>query len=101
VGTWYWGPSAFLVSMVGGTDGGELEFRVGRSGERAFRFRRSGGGEWTGLDGYFAGEVLRPVRGPDGRVVALDLASHTYTRLPYDEAAPVPGGVDPGGWRAG
>ena len=54
-----------------------------------------------GLDGYFAGEVLRPVRGPDGRVVALDLASHTYTRLPYDQAAPVPGGVDPGGWRAG
>jgi hypothetical protein len=41
------------------------------------------------------------VRGPDGRVVALDLASHTYTRLPYDQAAPVPGGVDPGGWRAG
>ena len=26
VGTWYWGPSAFLVNMVGGTDGGELEF---------------------------------------------------------------------------
>jgi len=56
---------------------------------------------WTGLDSYFAGEPLRPVRGPDGRVVALDLASHTYTRIPYDAAAPVPGGVDPGGWRAG
>ena len=101
VGTWYWGPSAFLVSMVGGTDGGELEFRMGRSGERAFRFRRGDDGTWTGIDDYFAGELLRPVRGPDGRVVALDLASHTYTRLPYDEAAPVPGGVDPGGWRAG
>jgi CubicO group peptidase (beta-lactamase class C family) len=101
VGTWYWGPSAFLVSVVGRTDGGELEFRVGRSGERAFRFRRNGDGQWIGVDGYFAGEPLRPVRGPDGRVVALDLASHTYTRLPYDEAAPVPGGLDPGGWRAG
>jgi hypothetical protein len=87
--------------MVGATDGGELEFRVGRSGERAFRFRRNAAGEWTGVDGYFAGEVLRPVRGGDGRIVALDLASHTYTRLPYDQAAPVPGGVDPGGWRAG
>jgi CubicO group peptidase (beta-lactamase class C family) len=58
-----------------------------------------GDGTWTGLDGYFAGEPLRPVRGEDGRVVALDLASHTYTRLTYDAAAPVPGGVDPGGWR--
>ncbi len=94
VGTWYWGPSAFLVSMVGATDGGELEFRVGRSGDRAFRFRRHGDGQWIGLDGYFAGEVLRPVPGADGRIAALDLASHTYTRTPYDPAAPVPGGAD-------
>jgi CubicO group peptidase (beta-lactamase class C family) len=98
VGTWYWGPSAFLVNMVGGTDGGELEFRVGRSGERAFRFRRNGDGQWIGLDGYFAGELLRPVPGSDGRIVALDLASHTYTRTPYDPAAPVPGDVHPDGW---
>ena len=98
VGTWYWGPSAFLVNMMGGTDGGELEFRVGRSGERAFRFRRNGDGQWIGLDGYFAGELLRPVPGSDGRIVALDLASHTYTRTPYDPAAPVPGDVHPDGW---
>jgi CubicO group peptidase (beta-lactamase class C family) len=98
VGTWYWGPSAFLVNMVGGTDGGELEFRVGRSGERAFRFRRNGDGHWIGLDGYFAGELLQPVSGSDGRIVALDLASHTYTRTPYDPAAPVPGDVHPDGW---
>lgn len=98
VGTWYWGPSAFLVNMVGGTGGGELEFRVGRSGERAFRFRRNGDGQWIGLDGYFAGELLRPVPGSDGRIVALDLASHTYTRTPYDPAAPVPGDVHPDGW---
>jgi CubicO group peptidase (beta-lactamase class C family) len=104
VGTWYWGPRAFLVSAGSGPDGAGpvLEFRVAGSGEQAFRFGlRGDDGEWTGLDGYFAGEPLRPVRGPDGRVVALDLASHTYTRVPYDEAAPVPGGVDPGGWRAG
>ncbi len=98
VGTWYWGPSAFLVSMVGATDGGELEFRMGRSGERAFRFRRNGDGRWIGLDGYFAGEVLRPVPGADGQIVALDLASHNYTRTPYDPAAPVPGGLHPSGW---
>jgi hypothetical protein len=104
VGTWYWGPRAVLVSVGRGPDGTGpvLEFRVPGSAEPAFRFGRDGDeGTWTGLDSYFAGEPLRPVRGPDGRVVALDLASHTYTRIPYDEAAPVPGGVDPGGWRAG
>jgi CubicO group peptidase (beta-lactamase class C family) len=95
VGTWYWGPTAFLVSVGGGV----LEFQIAGSGARAFRFGPGPGGAWTGLDGYFAGEPLRPVRGPDGRVVSLDLASHTYTRLPYDPSAPVPGGVDPGGWR--
>jgi CubicO group peptidase (beta-lactamase class C family) len=95
VGTWYWGPMGFLVSVAGDM----LEFRAAGSGALAFRFRRGDGGSWTGFDGYFAGEPLRPVRGADGRVVALDLASHTYTRLPYDAAAPVPGGVDPGGWR--
>jgi len=58
---------------------------------------RAGDGSWTGLGGYSAGEPLRPVHGEDGRVVALDLASHTYPRLPYDVDAPVPGGVDPGG----
>jgi CubicO group peptidase (beta-lactamase class C family) len=95
VGTWYWGATPCLVSVTG-TD---LEFRPAGSRERGFRFRRDEGGGWTGIDDYFRGEPLRPVRGPDGRVVALDLASHTYTRLPYDEAAPVPGGVDPAGWR--
>jgi CubicO group peptidase (beta-lactamase class C family) len=104
VGTWYWGPRAVLVSVGGGPagPGPVLEFRVPGSAEPAFRFGRDGeDGEWTGLDSHFVGERLRPVRGPDGRVVSLDLASHTYTRIPYDEAAPVPGGVDPGGWRAG
>jgi CubicO group peptidase (beta-lactamase class C family) len=110
VGTWYWGPAAFLVSLTGGAGdvagAGEdsrrrpvLEFRVAGSGARMFRFAQGDDGSWTGLDGYFAGEPLRPVPGPDGRIVALDLASHTYTRLPYDDAAPVPGGVDPAGWR--
>ncbi len=104
VGTWYWGPTAFLVNMTsgeGGTAGtdGVLEFRLARSGERAFRFRRGDDGQWIGVDGYFAGELLRLVPGPDGSIVALDLASHTYTRTPYDPAAPVPGGVHPSGWR--
>jgi CubicO group peptidase (beta-lactamase class C family) len=101
VGTWYWGPMGFLVNVVAEPDGASsvLEFRGAGSGSLAHRFRLGGDGIWTGVDGYFAGETLRPVRGQDGRVVALDLASHTYTRLPYDSGAPVPGGVDPNGWR--
>jgi CubicO group peptidase (beta-lactamase class C family) len=100
VGTWYWGPSAFLVAAVGEVGGtsGALEFRMTRSGEGAFRFRKGDNGQWIGVDGYFAGEILRPVPGPDGRIVALDLASHTYTRTPYDPDAPVPGGLHPSGW---
>jgi CubicO group peptidase (beta-lactamase class C family) len=98
-GTWYWGPAPFLVSIGRGPDGPVLEFRRAGSAALAFRLHPDGDGTWTGRDGHFAGESLRPVLGEDGRVVALDLASHTYTRLPYDRAAPVPGGVDPGGWR--
>jgi CubicO group peptidase (beta-lactamase class C family) len=107
VGTWYWGPAAFLVSITSEPDetgagapaGPVLEFRAAGPGNWGFRFAQGKDGSWTGLDGYFAGEPLHPVPGPDGRIVALDLASHTYTRLPYDSAAPVPGGVDPAGWR--
>jgi CubicO group peptidase (beta-lactamase class C family) len=95
VGTWYWGPTAFLVSV----DDDVLEFRRAGSREPAFRFGRDDAAGWTGLDGYFMGEPLRSISGPDGRVIALDLASHTYSRRPYDPAGPVPGGVDPGGWR--
>jgi CubicO group peptidase (beta-lactamase class C family) len=94
LGTWYRGPVPFLV----GVSAGVLEFRVAGAAAPPFRFSRGHDGTWTGLDDYYEGEPLTPVTGPDGRVVALDLASHTYTRAPYDPAAPVPGGVDPGGW---
>jgi hypothetical protein len=66
---------------------------------RESRFRRTGSG-WLGLDGYHAGETLRPVV-RDGSVVALDLGSFIYSRQPYDPAAPIPGGVDPAGWGGG
>jgi hypothetical protein len=48
-----------------------------------------------------AGEPLTVVTGPDGSVTALNTGSFSYTRTPYDPAAPVPGGVDADGWRAG
>ncbi|WP_328299719.1 beta-lactamase family protein [Streptomyces sp. NBC_00435] len=95
-GPWYWGTSAQAVRL---TYDGFLELGpVGGSG-RSARFRPETDGSWTGLSGYYAGESLRAVRRPDGSVSHLDLGSFVFTREPYDPEAPVPGGVDPQGWR--
>ncbi|MGI5444449.1 serine hydrolase domain-containing protein [Streptomyces sp. CA-243310] len=95
-GPWYWGTSAQVVRL---TADGILELApVGATGRTA-RFRAESDGSWTGLNGYYAGETLRAVRSTDGRVSHLDLGSFVFTREPYDAQAPVPGGVDPRGWR--
>ncbi|MFJ1564296.1 serine hydrolase domain-containing protein [Streptomyces erythrochromogenes] len=95
-GPWYWGTSAQVVRLLAD---GSLELGpVGGTG-RAARFRSEPDGSWTGLSGYYAGESLKAVRREDGSVSHLDLASFVFTREPYDAGAPVPGGVDPQGWR--
>lgn len=95
-GPWYWGTSAHVVRLKAD---GTLELGpVGATG-RAARFRAEPDGTWTGLSGYYAGETLRAVRREGGSVGHLDLASFVFTREPYDAQAPVPGGVDPQGWR--
>ncbi|MFI2618922.1 serine hydrolase domain-containing protein [Streptomyces sp. NPDC018584] len=95
-GPWYWGTQvlALRLSADGGVELGPLS-----GAGRQARFRSNGDGTWTGLDGYYAGELLRPVRRTDGSVSHLDLGSFVFTRKPYDEGAPVPGGVAPEGWR--
>lgn len=98
VGTWYWGTSAFGLRL--GSDG-RLDLIPLLSGGRAARFVPASDGTWVGVDGYHAGETLRPVLDEGGRVLALDVGTFVFTRTPYDPAAPVPGGVDPGGWRPG
>ncbi|MEU6100039.1 serine hydrolase domain-containing protein [Streptomyces flaveolus] len=95
-GPWYWGTHAFALRLTP-AGGVSLEPLSGQG--RRSRFRANGDGTWTGLEGYYAGELLRAVRGPDGSVSHLDLGSFVFTRRPYDEGAPVPGGVDPEGWR--
>ncbi|WP_377270689.1 serine hydrolase domain-containing protein [Peterkaempfera sp. SMS 1(5)a] len=95
-GPWYWGPSALVLRLRADR---ELDLSpVGGTG-RGSRFRAEADGTWTGLDGYYAGEVLRVVRDGDGAVSHLDIGSFVLTRGPYQPAAPVPGGVDPAGWQ--
>lgn len=95
-GQWYWGTHAFALRVT--ADGLVSLGPLSGAGRRA-RFRGNGDGTWTGLEGYYAGELLRPVRRSDGTVSHLDLGSFVFTRQPYDGTAPVPGGVDPEGWR--
>ncbi|MFI6941586.1 serine hydrolase domain-containing protein [Streptomyces sp. NPDC050418] len=94
-GPWYWGTHAFGLRVL--ADGIELGPLEGRG--RSARFRAEEDGTWTGLNGYYAGESLRPVRRADGALSHLDLGSFVFTREPYEAGAPVPGGVDPEGWR--
>lgn len=95
-GPWYWGTHAFALRLT--AEGGVSMDPLSGNGRRS-RFRANGDGTWTGLEGYFAGELLTAVERPDGTVSHLDLGSFVFTRQPYDEGAPVPGGVDPDGWR--
>ncbi|WP_330338932.1 serine hydrolase domain-containing protein [Streptomyces sp. NBC_00557] len=95
-GQWYWGTSAFGLRVT--ADGLLALAPLTGSGRRS-RFRSHGDGTWTGLEGYYAGELLRPVRRQDGSLSHLDLGSFVFTRQPYDPEAAVPGGVDPQGWR--
>lgn len=96
VGPWYWGTYSFVLRLGAG---GGLSLDPLSATLRGARFRANDDGSWTGLNGYFAGELLRAVRRTDGTVSHLDLGSFVFTRQPYDEGAPVPGGVDPEGWR--
>ncbi|WP_055493975.1 serine hydrolase [Streptomyces sp. TP-A0356] len=94
-GQWYWGTQGYLLRLT--ADGGVSLEPLSGVGRHA-RLRPNGDGTWTGLDGYYAGELLKAVRRPDGSVSHLDLGSFVFTRQPYDDGAAVPGGVDPEGW---
>ncbi|SDH56252.1 CubicO group peptidase, beta-lactamase class C family [Sinosporangium album] len=94
-GPWYWGPTAYVMRVL--PDRALSLTPIGGVG-RASRFVPDGPDTWLGLDGYYAGETLRVVKGGDG-VTHLDVNTFVFTRRPYDPGAPVPGGVDPDGWR--
>ena len=92
VGPWYWGPSACTMTLH--ADGMLTLSWIGRS-MREIRFARGVDGTWHGLDGYYAGETLRPAADGD----SFDLSTFVFTRRPYAPAEAIPGGVDDRGWR--
>lgn len=97
-GPWYWGPTGVALRLRADN---MLELTpLSGNGVLSARFRRDGDDNWIGLNGYFHGETLRPVRNADGSLSHLDIGSFVFTREPYDPGAPIPGGVDPAGWRA-
>lgn len=96
VGQWYWGTHGFALRW---TADGLLSLEPLARQDRGSRLEPNGDGTWTGLEDYFAGELLRPVRRSDGTLSHLDLGSFVFTRQPYDDPDAVPGGVDPAGWR--
>ncbi|MDF5756546.1 serine hydrolase domain-containing protein [Spongiactinospora sp. TRM90649] len=97
-GPWHWGPAPHVLRLLPGR---VLSLTPLNGQGRGSRFVARQDGTWIGLEGYYAGEPLRVVRdGGTGRAVALDVNTFVFTREPYDPGAPVPGGVDPGGWRA-
>jgi len=97
-GPWYWGPAPHVLRPLAD---GFLELTGLPGGGQGVRLRPAGDGEWEALNGYFAGERLRVVRDAAGATSHLDIGTFVFTRQPYDPAAPIPGGVDPAGWRAG
>jgi hypothetical protein len=91
LGVWHWGNTAYGFSY----DGAEVVVSPLASGAVAHRFRLTAHGSFVGTAGYHHGERLQVVRDPDGRVNHLLCATFVYTRVPYDPAAPIPGGVPP------
>lgn len=92
-GAWYWGTQGYGLLVLAS---GEVELKPLTGQGRGTRFHVEHDGTWTGRTGYYAGETLRAVRRDDGTLSHLDLGSFVFTREPYDQQAPVPGGFP--GW---
>ena len=88
LGVWHWGNTAFAFSWTG------QEVAVTSLARKAevYRFLPEEGGTFRGTSGYHHGERLVVERHPDGTINHLNCATFIYTRVPYDPAAPIPGG---------
>lgn len=91
LGLWHWGNTPMTFTW----EGSSLVQRRGGVVQGRFAVVE---GRVLGVSGYHAGEHLEVVRRPDGSVSHLDLATYVLTRVPYDPAAPIPGGPPDPGW---
>jgi CubicO group peptidase (beta-lactamase class C family) len=97
-GLWYWGPRATVLRVLSAE---MLELTPASGTGRGSRFRASGDGTWTGLDGYYTGETLRLVPAADGVAEHLDLGTFVFTREPYGPGSPFAARPHKDGWQAG
>jgi CubicO group peptidase (beta-lactamase class C family) len=88
LGVWFWGNTAVELRWTNDV----LELRDLRSAELSDTFELRDD-RLVGTSGYHRGETLHVVRREDGTVSHLDCATFVYTRVPYDPAAPIPGGI--------
>lgn len=94
-GSWFWGTSEGTLRVLGD---GSLKIEHVSGMMPTSRFEPAGTDTWTGLDADFRGETMRVVRGSDGGVTHLDIATYVLTRHPYQPAEVIPGGLDSGRW---
>jgi CubicO group peptidase (beta-lactamase class C family) len=92
LGVWHWGNTAYGCSW----DGAEVVLTQLATGAESHRFRPVGDGSFVGTVGYHHGERLRVVRNADTSINHLVCATFVYTRTPYDQRAPIPGGTPTG-----
>jgi CubicO group peptidase (beta-lactamase class C family) len=97
-GLWYWGPRATVLRVLSAE---VLELTPASGVGRGSRFRASGDGTWTGLDGYYTGETLRHVPAAGGVAEHLDLGTFVFTREPYGPGSPLAARPHEDGWQAG
>lgn len=91
VGTWHWGHAPTVLRW----DGSVLHAAPPSGPGRVMSFEVQEDGSFRGRTGYLTGETLRVVRAADGSITHLECATFIWTRVPYDPAAPIPGGVLP------
>jgi CubicO group peptidase (beta-lactamase class C family) len=88
LGLWHWGNTAFAFAW----DGHEVVVTNPVRAMESHRFVPQPDGTFLGTRGYHHGERLHVVRNDDGSINHLVCDTFVYTRVPYDPAAPIPGG---------
>lgn len=77
-GRWWWMGREYEATWDAGPE--ELLVRVTGMAGAPSRFTRAGDDAWRGLSGEHAGEILRVLRGKDGKVSALDISTYVLRR---------------------